>query len=49
MTGQAEGRLHSLALATNVIHIFELYAAVAAIFELREELWVREEIRFVDD
>ena len=49
MAGQAEDRLRNLALTAKKIYIFELYAKIAMISELRGGLSCRKTILFVDD
>ena len=47
--GEAQEKLHSLDSSTSKIYIFELFAGVAAIYNLRDELWCRKVLLFVDN
>ena len=46
---QANQRLQDLVASSNKIYIFELFAAAAAVSQLRGRLWRRKVILFVDN
>ena len=48
LAGQAEDQLRNSAATTIEIYIFELFAAVVTVFELREEINGKQTILFVD-
>ena len=46
---QAGDELHDMAPKSNAIYIFEFFAAIATVFQLRDELWGRNVILSLDD
>ena len=49
LKGSAGDELNALAASTNSIYIFELFAMVASVFQLREQLTGRRAILLVDN
>ena len=49
LKGSSSGELDALAASANAISIFELFAMVASVFQLREHLTGKRVILFVDN
>ena len=49
LKGSSSGELDTMAASTNAISIFELFATVASVFQLREQLTGKRAILFVDN
>ena len=47
LSGEAHGQVRALAASTSEIYILELFAAVATIYQLSDELWEGEAVLFV--
>ena len=49
LKGTSDGELNALAASTNPIYIYELFATVASVLQLREQLTGKRAILFVDN